>query len=286
MTSNPTLSPDMSGPAIGTRQATRITEAVIGLAIAFVSFLLISNAMGARVCETTFPWTPWGEPLTLTYSAALISFPFAYLFASVLTEVYGYRISRVVIWGGLAANLVLVTFLALMACLPTSPAWAAQTGFTDEVQRHWFEAITHMFVASVSACFVGEFANAATLARMKVLMTGRLASVRIMVASALAAFLDTTVFGLIAFAYVLSAGQLASMIALEFVFKFGFQLLLLPVTVWLARWLKRVDGIDHYDVATSLNPFVMPRFHASASPPASEASDAQAADACASRARR
>lgn len=240
------------------RQATRITPAVIVLAIAFVSFLLISNALGARVCEVTLPWSIGDEPLRLTFSAALISFPFAYLFSSVLTEVYGYRISRIVIWSGLSANLVMIGFLWLMSCLPTDAAWAAQTGFTDEVQRHWFGAIAHMFLASVSACLVGEFANAATLARMKVAMHGRLASVRLMMGNALAAMLDTVVFVAVAFAYVLDIDAMARMAGLEFVFKCALQWLVLPLTVGLARLLKRADGIDHYDVATSLNPFGFP----------------------------
>jgi uncharacterized integral membrane protein (TIGR00697 family) len=253
--------------ALTARQATRMTPAVIVLAIAFVSFLLISNALGARVCEVTLPWSIRGEPLRLTFSAALISFPFAYLFASVLTEVYGYRISRIVIWSGLAANLVMIGFLWLMTLLPTEGAWAEQTGFTDEVQRHWYEAIAHMFLASVSACFVGEFANAATLARMKVAMRGRLAGLRIMLGSALAALLDTVVFVVVAFAYVLDLDAMARMAGLEFVFKCAMQWLVLPLTVGLARGLKRVDGIDHYDVGTSLNPF---RFRASLPHPSAD----------------
>ncbi|WP_331694510.1 VUT family protein [Pandoraea sputorum] len=240
---------------VPSQQATHITPAVIVLAIGFVSFLLISNALGARVCEVTLPWTVAGEPFRLTFSAALISFPFAYLFSSVLTEVYGYRISRVVIWSGLAANLVMLVFLWLTAMLPTDPTWAAQTGFTDEVQRHWFESIAHMFLASVSACLVGEFANAATLARMKIAMHGRLASLRFIVGSALAALLDSVVFVVVAFAYVLDLDAMTRMAGLEFVFKCALQWLVLPMTVGLARWLKRTDGIDHYDIGTSLNPF-------------------------------
>ncbi|WP_165385271.1 VUT family protein [Pandoraea sp. XY-2] len=257
-----TISPAPLPAALAARQATRMTPAVIVLAIAFVSFLLISNALGARVCEVTLPWSVGDEPLRLTFSAALISFPFAYLFASVLTEVYGYRISRIVIWSGLAANLVMIGFLWLMTRLPTEAAWAAETGFTDEVQRHWYEAIAHMFLASVSACFVGEFANAATLARMKVAMHGRRASLRLMAGSALAAMLDTVVFVTVAFAYVLDLDAMARMAGLEFVFKCAMQWLVLPLTVGLAQVLKRVDGIDHYDVGTSLNPF---RFRASMS---------------------
>ncbi|SUA88828.1 VUT family protein [Pandoraea pulmonicola] len=266
MATTDTTATPLPGPSLPARQATRITPAVIVLAIGFVSFLLISNAMGARVCEVVLPWTVSGEPLRLTISAALISFPFAYLFSSVLTEVYGYRISRVVIWSGLGANLVMLAFLWLMAMFPTDPAWAAQTGFTDEVQRRWFEAIAHMFLASVSACLVGEFANAATLARMKVAMHGRLASLRFTLGSALAAALDSIVFVVVAFAYVLDVDAMARMAGIEFVFKCALQWLVLPATLGLARWLKRTDGIDHYDVGTSLNPFGF-RMRMAAPPP-------------------
>ena len=79
---------------------------------AFVCVLLCSNLIGVqKVSYVTLPFV--GEYI---YGAGVLFFPISYFFGDILTEVYGYKRSRRVIWAGFAAML----FASLMAFIVTS----------------------------------------------------------------------------------------------------------------------------------------------------------------------
>jgi len=63
---------------------------------AFVGVLLISNIVSVKAIRLTVPFFQWH----LSFDGGTILFPFSYIFADVLTEVYGYERSRRVIWSG------------------------------------------------------------------------------------------------------------------------------------------------------------------------------------------
>ena len=59
----------------------------------FVAILLISNIAAQKL----FAFGPF------TFTAGIVVFPVAYIFGDILTEVYGYALSRRVIWTGFFA---------------------------------------------------------------------------------------------------------------------------------------------------------------------------------------
>ena len=63
----------------------------------FVTCLLTANIIGGKMVAFGFVSLP----------AAVILFPFSYIFGDILTEVYGYQQARRVIWLGFLCNLVL-----------------------------------------------------------------------------------------------------------------------------------------------------------------------------------
>ena len=72
----------------------------------FVTVLLVSNiASSAKIVY-------WGLDLAgtrLAFDAGTILFPVSYIFGDILTEVYGYRRARQVIWLAFLCNLLAVT---------------------------------------------------------------------------------------------------------------------------------------------------------------------------------
>ncbi|MCL6522687.1 MAG: VUT family protein, partial [Firmicutes bacterium] len=69
---------------------------------AFVATLLVANVVAGRLVSVAGLALPGG----------VVVFPLTYLFGDVLTEVYGFRRSRLVIWTGFAANLMAVLVYA------------------------------------------------------------------------------------------------------------------------------------------------------------------------------
>src|SRR5512146_1577576 len=86
----------------------------------FVTVLIVSNvASSAKIVDLGFKVV--GVPMA--FDAGTILFPISYIFGDILTEVYGYRNSRRVIWTGVfCLALAAVTFWAVSR-LPGEATW-------------------------------------------------------------------------------------------------------------------------------------------------------------------
>jgi hypothetical protein len=73
----------------------------------------------------------WGVSifgLPLAFDAGTLLLPISYIFGDVLTEVYGYRRSRRVIWAGFGAAALMAATLWLVGKLPGEANWQTSTG--------------------------------------------------------------------------------------------------------------------------------------------------------------
>src|SRR2546423_1608039 len=100
----------------------RFTLPITGL---FVATLLISNTLDTKIFIF----------LGLALPAGIILFPLAYLFADVLTEIYGYATSRRIIWSGFAGLILMVVFYELATLLPAAPFWQNQAAFETTLSQ-------------------------------------------------------------------------------------------------------------------------------------------------------
>lgn len=232
----------------------------------FVAVLLISNiASSAKMVD-------WGISffgLRLTFDAGTILFPLSYIFGDILTEVYGYRRSRRIIWIGFACNVLMAVTLIVVGLLPSQEEWRSglavtmgqETGGADLAYRYLLSDFRggawRIVVASLIAYFAGEFSNSYILARMKVWTRGRWLWTRTIGSTLVGEGVDTVLFVLIAFAG--AAGQtgdsLGRLILTNYLFKVGVETVMTPITYRVVGALKRAEQEDYYDVDTDFNPF-------------------------------
>src|ERR1700759_1945620 len=128
------------------------------LTTAFVVVLLVSNLLAQKLCRV--------GPFTI--SGATILFPITYIFGDVFTEVYGYAASRRAIWLGFFGTALLYVVASIVIALPADPEWHTQQAFLPV-----FGFLPRILIASLIAFWAGEFANSYTLARLKILTSGR-----------------------------------------------------------------------------------------------------------------
>ena len=64
---------------------------------------------------------------------------------------------------------------------------------------------------------------------------------------------DSLIFFPIAFAGLIPAGELLIMIGTQAVLKSLYEVIILPVTIRVVKYIKKVDGNDVYDLGTSYN---------------------------------
>jgi queuosine precursor transporter len=214
------------------------------LVLIFVVVLLVSNLVAQKVCRL--------GPLTV--SGAELLFPITYIFGDVFTEVYGYQESRRAIWIGFMASALLSGAGALAVALPPDPGWHNQQAFETV-----FGLIPRFVAASLIAYWVGEFANAFTLARLKVLTGGRWLWTRTVGSTVVGQSLDTVLVMVISFGGLVSSSTLLRLILSSYLVKVVYEILATPLTYAGVGWLKRREAVDPFDTHTDFNPFAWRR---------------------------
>lgn len=190
----------------------------------------------------------WG----VTFPASMLLFPATFLFADVLTEVYGYSATRKVVWAGLLSEIVWVLGYWAAAALPPAPFWGGQEAFVAALGL-----TPRIAVAGMTAYVIGEFVNSYVIAKMKVWTGGRLLPLRMIVSTIFGAGVDTLVVIVLAFAGVFAVPDLIAMGVAVWGFKVAWELVALPLSLPFIAWLKRREGLDHFDRDTDFNPFAI-----------------------------
>jgi len=236
----------------GTAGAARFLDLVTA---AFVTVLVVSNvASSAKIVD-------WGVSLfgvRLAFDAGTLLFPVSYVFGDLLTEVYGYRRSRRVIWAGFVCLAVSSLVLWIVRILPGEAGWEAGVGQAAYVGVLGGMSSGGIVLASLVAYVVGEFSNSVVLARLKVATRGRWLWMRTIGSTLVGEGLDTVIFVAIASAVrVFPWSAFASLVLTNYLFKVAVEAAMTPVTYRIAAALKRVEGVDVYDTRTDFNPFAL-----------------------------
>jgi queuosine precursor transporter len=209
---------------------------------AFVAVLLISNVASTKIVRMG----------PFSFDGGTILFPLAYIFGDVLTEVYGYRRSRRVIWTGFAWILVAAVIFGIVDLLPAAQGWELQASYHAILGQ-----TPRIVAASLVAYFAGEFSNSYVLARMKLLTKGRWLWARTIGSTLVGEGVDTLLFLSIAFLGVLDTDLLLRVLISNYVFKVGVEALFTPVTYRVVAFLKKAENEDYYDRGTNFNPFIV-----------------------------
>ena len=208
--------------------------------IGFVVVLLISNLIGPKICALG----------SLRPSAAEFLFPLTYICGDVFTEVYGYGASRRAIWLGFFAMALLAAMGQLAVALPPAPEWHGQEAFATV-----FGLVPRFAFASLLAYWAGEFTNSYTLAKLKLVTSGRWLWTRTIGSTITGQAVDTAVVVVVAFAGSQSPMMILRMVLSSYVIKVVIEVIATPITYLVVTWLKRVEGIDTFDRGTNFNPF-------------------------------
>jgi queuosine precursor transporter len=208
----------------------------------FITCLLIANIIAVKLV------TIFG----LTAPAAIIIFPISYICGDILTEVYGYRRARQIIWLGFGCNLLAVAAIWAGQALPGATFWDAQPAY-----ERILGFTPRLLVASFCAYLVGEFTNSYVLAKMKIWTQGRMLWTRTIGSTIVGEGLDSLIFLSIAFWGIIPAGGLLSAVVTQWLFKVAYEVLATPLTYIVVTFLKRQEGLEIFDRDTTFNPLAL-----------------------------
>lgn len=200
----------------------------------FVGVLLLSGVTAAKLFYgPTIPIFSdlfyGGGPLIFDGGAFL--FPLAYIVGDILAEVYGYRRAR---------RAILIGFLMLVIAAVTYQVVALTTPV--EGFEAWNQALAptlRLTLAGLAGFFVGSLVNAKIVSRMKERMKERSVALRLILSTLVGQFLDTLIFCTIAFAGTITLAELANYTVTGYLYKSLVEILIVPLTLLVIRWLKR-----------------------------------------------
>ena len=183
-------------------------------------------------------------------AAGFIVFPVSYILNDCIAEVWGFRKARLIIWMGFLMNFFVVALGGIVVALPAAPFWEG-----DEAFRFVFGLAPRIAVASLTAFLVGSFLNAWVMSRMKLRDKNRRFALRAILSTIVGEGADSLIFFPMAFAGLMPLHELGKLMLLQVTAKTLYEVIALPLTTRVVRYMKRREGIDTYDDNVSYNPF-------------------------------
>lgn len=223
------------------------------ITVVFVLVLVLSNiASSAKIID-------WGVSflgLPLAFDAGTILFPISYIFGDVLTEVYGYKRTRRIIWIGFSCLVFSALVFWLIRIMPGESSWqisVGQTAFNNVLGGMSTGAIV---LSSIIGYLAGSFSNSIIMALLKLATKGKHLWVRTIGSTVIGEFTDTAIFILIAsLTNVFPWALFWSLTITNYIFKVGIEVVMTPVTYLIVNILKKSESIDSFDLKTDFNPF-------------------------------
>ncbi|MBP6060799.1 MAG: queuosine precursor transporter [Candidatus Pacebacteria bacterium] len=210
------------------------------ISVFFVAVLLISNIVSTKIVD--FGW--------FTFDGGTLLFPLSYIFGDILTEIYGYRKAREVIWLGFFCILLMSLVIIIVGKLPGAVGWNNQNAY-DAI----LGLTPRIVIASLIAYTCGSFSNSFILTKMKLWFKGKYLWMRTIGSTLVGELVDSSLFILIAFSGVLPSSLLITLIVSNYIFKTLVEVLFTPITYKVVRFLKQAENEDYYDTDTNFNPF-------------------------------
>jgi uncharacterized integral membrane protein (TIGR00697 family) len=223
----------------------------------FVTILVVSNvASSAKIID-------WGFSILkvrLAFDAGTILFPMSYIFGDILTEVYGYKNSRRVIWTGFGCLALSSIVFWLVRIMPGEGTWEQYAGQASYDAILGGMSTGGIVIASLLGYWSGEFTNSFTLAKMKILTSGRWLWTRTIGSTIVGELVDTGVFVAVAsFFGVFPWSLFMTLVLTNYLFKVGVEVVMTPATYLSVHSLKKAENEDYYDYHTDFNPFTVSR---------------------------
>src|SRR5260221_3761044 len=190
----------------------------------FLNYIVLCNIFFAIVCIPTAGKLVdvAGVPLSIS----IYYFPFVYIFADILTEVYGYAVARRALWYCIFSQLLTIVVFEFVISYPPSAVMANNQSYVDVLS-----AAPRLVLFGTLAMFAGDIANNYVLAKMKVWTDGRYMPARFVTSTVCGQMVNTAVFYVFGLWGMIPTRLLTKSIVVASLTKVSVELLLLPLTL-------------------------------------------------------
>ena len=199
---------------------TRVYAYLMGI---FCASIIVSNILATKTLEFEFIALP----------CSILTFPVLFIVNDILSEIYGYKMTRDVIYLGFIINIIAIALYHLAMAFPSSspnaPSFAMLLSTTPR-----------LFIAGVISYMLGNILNSKVLVKLKERYNDQL-FVRCILSTVVGETVDSIIFISISFVGVLPNDLILTMICCQIVFKVLYELLAYPVTRKVIMHIRTLD---------------------------------------------
>lgn len=236
------------------KQKKTVSVSFLLVGILFCVCLITANLLEAKVFRVTGSFSLTG---------GFLVFPISYILNDCISEVWGFRKARMIIWIGFAMNFFVMAMAGLACVLPP-----LNEG-DDADFRSVYAFAPQIVCASMIAFIVGSFFNAWIMSKMKMADRNKgrynyFFSLRAILSTIAGESADSLIFFPLAFYLfpLFFSGEpavtlevMVMLMVTQVLCKTLYEVIALPLTIRLVKFIKRVDGSDEYDDGISYNAF-------------------------------
>ena len=217
-----------------------VSVSLMLMGILFCVCLIASNLVNAKVVQIG----------SFSMTAGFIVFPISYILNDCIAEVWGFKKARLIIWMGFLMNFFVVAIGGIACALPAAPFWQGADAF-----QFVFGLAPRIAAASLMAFLVGSFLNAYVMSRMKLQDRERRFAWRAILSTIVGEGTDSLIFFPAAFGGLMPVEELGKLMLLQVTAKTLYEIVAMPVTVRVVRFIKQYEQTSAYDKEISYNVF-------------------------------
>ena len=218
----------------------------------FVGILIVANVVAQKFWDTSV----FGIPMSVDVGTLLL-FPMLYIFSDIFSEVYGYAVSRRVVWYGFVVQVLAAILFSFAIAMPHSEYFTNQDAFATILG-----SVPFLVAASMAGYLGGSFTNDAIMVKMKEWMIKwdpkhKFIFIRTITSTFFGELVDTAIFVAIATLLgVFPPARLLSIVITQWLLKVAIEAIMTPVTILVIKAVKKYEGMDMLGTAT-LNPLAV-----------------------------
>lgn len=216
----------------------------------FRYFPLLAMIFGCSLIASNIASSKLMMIFNTTLTGGTLPYLITYLMGDIITEVYGYKRARQLIWGSIACNLVAIFFIHIAIKAPPSPFWSHQSEYASILST-----MPRVISASMISYFGGEFLNSYIISKLKIFHNGRKLWFRIICSSIVAMTLDNFLFTTVSYWHDLPFDEMLQFSSKSYFLGLVFEWATIPFIIFASAKLKKIEHIDIFDINTNFTPF-------------------------------
>lgn len=199
------------------------TKAYSYLTGTFCALIIASNILATKTLKIEFIMLP----------CSIMTFPILFIVNDILSEIYGYKMAKNVIYLGFILNIIAVILYSIAIMLPSDSQNA-------EAFSSILSTTPRLFIAGLISYLMGNIVNSKIMVVLKEKYTDYL-FVRCIASTVIGEAIDSIIFIAVSFFGVFPGELIITMICCQVVFKVLYEIIAYPITRKIIIFVKRLD---------------------------------------------